>query len=280
MTPEPIDVMICVGPGDVHRLMPYCVKSCLRYFEPLHRVFIVTSVPADVRDEVDRHDLLASGVPITVLSDGDVVPAATDLPAWSRQQVLKLHADRVCATEIVACLSADCIICRRITCHDLIEDGSPILYYNRYDHTSTHLDYERRRVRHVAGLLGVEPRRSLPLGDFIMDLKLFEAARLRDLRAHLDARHGRDALLGIVPTRCETLDEKVVFGEWTLYAVFLLDVLSAAVPVRNSANRFIGQIHSAREFDRFHFDAHAVHFVDKSLDMSRIEPWLSRWGLL
>jgi len=55
-----------------------------------------------------------------------------------------------------------------------------------------------------------------------------------------------------------------------LYAVFLLDVLKIKMPVKNSRNRFIAQVHSAKEFAAFHFDAHVVHFVDKSFDVPQI----------
>ena len=34
--------------------------------------------------------------------------------------------------------------------------------------------------------------------------------------------------------------------------------------------QIIAQVHSAKEFAAFHFDAHVVHFVDKSFDVPQI----------
>jgi hypothetical protein len=275
-----VDVLVCAGAADVHRLMPFSLKSCIRNFELLKNIVIVTSTKSDVLAEVDRHGLFSGGVQIAVLEDREVLPEAmADWPGWYRQQVIRLHADQICGTPIVACLSADTVLLQPITKENLFSDGTPILYYNRYPHTSKHLAYERRRVENIARILQVEPRRSMPLGDFIMDFKLLESARLRELRAYLAILYGEEPFSQIMPRRCETLEQKAGFGEWTLYSVFLLDVLDATVPIQNSWNRFVAQIHSAREFADFHFDAQIVHFVDKSLDFSRIQFVLARYGL-
>jgi len=275
-----IDVLICVGSADIHRLMSSSVKSCLRHFEPLGNIYIVSNAVSEVRLELERQDLRSPTVAITVIDDREILsPKLMALPGWCRQQIIRLRIDQICSTSLAASLSADTVLCRPVTRTDLFEGASPILYFNRYQHTSSHLDYERRRVRNVAQLLRVEPVRSLPLGDFIMDLKLLEASHLRLLRDYLNDIYGDEAFLHILPQRCESLEDKVTFGEWTLYAVFLLDVLRVDVPIRNSHNRFITQIHSERELALFRDDAHVVHFVDKSLDLTRITPLLAKWGV-
>jgi hypothetical protein len=206
-----------------------------------------------------------------VLDDEEVLPATLlGLPGWCKQQVIRLHADLICGTPLVACLSADTIIFKPLTSKHLFSESVPILFYNRYLHTARHLIYERQRVENVARILKVRPLRSWPLGDFIMDFMLFDSMRLRELREYLTALYGDEAFLRILPKKCDTIEQKAAFGEWTLYAVFLLDVLKAKIPVRNSMNRFIAQVHSAKEFAAFHFDAHVVHFVDKSFELSRI----------
>lgn len=81
---------------------------------------------------------------------------------------------------------------------------------------------------------------------------------------------GNRAFSHILPVSCSTLDAKPTFGEWAFYAVYILDVLRAKPPVRNSGNRFVAQVHSATEFVAFDFDATVIHFVDKRFDRKRI----------
>jgi len=267
----PIDVLMCVGPRDVGRLFPYSLQSCVNRFECLNNIVIVTPVKNDVLNVLSQNKAWLAEANIVVLDDHDVLSERLlEWPSWCKQQVIKLHADTLCTTPVVACLGADTIIFNRINASHLFSDSAPILYYNRYTHTSKHLAYERCRVEHVARLLRVPPTRSWELGDFIMDFMLFESARLRELREYLGKLYGSEAFFHILPKQCDTIEQKVVFGEWTLYAVFLLDVLNARVPVQNSDNRFIAQVHSENELNNFHFNASAVHFVDKSIDLSRV----------
>lgn len=266
-----IDVLMCVGAGDIHHLMAYSLKSCIANFELLNEVTIVTSDQEDVISVLDQHGLNATEVSVRVLHDNDILPPPLrDLPGWCKQQYIRLHADQVCGTPFVACLSADTLMCKPVGSAHLFSGGDAVLYYNRYPHPANHLAYERRRVENVARILDVTPAWSWPLGDFIMDFMLFDGRRLKELRRHLFSLYGDEAFRKILPGRCDTIEQRVSFGEWTLYAVFLLDVLKAHPPVRNSENRFIAQVHSVREFDEFHFDAHVVHFVDKSFDLDRI----------
>lgn len=268
--PEPlIDVLMCVGERDVHHLMASSLRSCVANFAMLNVIVIVTSAKADVLAVLARQDFAPAN--IKVLDDREVLPTSLhDWPGWCKQQYIRLHADLVCETPVVACLSADTLIFKPVKREHLFRGPEPILFYNRYPSTTKHLLYERRRVENVARILHTRPERSWLLGDFIMDLMLFESARLRELRRYLETLYGDEPFLRILPRRCETLEEKATFGEWTLYAVFLLDVLKTRPPVRNSGNRFIAQVHSAKELAEFHFDAHVVHFVDKSFDTTRI----------
>jgi len=231
---------------------------------------IVTPDPDYARWELERHDILGDAR-LILHADDEVVPAEVmQLPGWSRQQYVKLHADEICDTSVVCCLGADTLICRRISAGDLWQDERPILYYSLYEGDHNHLRYEQERVRHIAALLDVEPKRSLGLGNFIMDFIPLHRDHLGLLRRHLDEHHGSNALLRLLPRESETLAQRVRFGEWTLHAVFLLDVLEAPVPLRNSANRFVAQIHSERDFESFDFDAAAIHFVPKTIAVNRI----------
>ena len=74
-----------------------------------------------------------------------------------------------------------------------------------------------------------------------MDLMIFEANHLRGLRTYLEELYGNRAFSQILPVSCSTLDAKSTFGEWTFYAVYILDVLRKAAgsklrqPVRSSS---------------------------------------------
>lgn len=268
---EKIDVLMCVGEGDVEYLMSDSVRSCLERFTLLNKLVIVTCVKPTVIQVLRREGLSSVGRDIVILEDDEVLPEQLHrYPGWCKQQAIKLHADRICGTPIVACLGADTILLQSVLRQQLFEGISPILYYNRYPHTSVHLAYERRRVANVAQLLQVDPKRSLPLGDFIMDLMLFERGCLRGLRCYLEGLYGQPAFERILPHSCETMNDKALFGEWTLYAVYLLDVLGADVPLRNSRNRFLAQVHTAKDFADFDFGATVVHFVNKGFDRDRI----------
>lgn len=64
-----IDVLVCAGALDVHRLLPVALKSCIQHFRLLKEIVVISSVPDEVRDEIARHDLLSMGVPIRLLPD-------------------------------------------------------------------------------------------------------------------------------------------------------------------------------------------------------------------
>ena len=266
-----IDVLMCVGARDVNYLMPYSLQSCLNNFELLNNIYIVTNAKEEVFAALREHQIRMTRGKITILDDEEVIPAALhDWPGWCKQQFIRLHADQICETPIVACLSADTIIFKPLTRNDLFAGTTPILFYNRSDEKDKHFIYECQRVRNIASLLRVEPTRSLVLGDFIMDLTLFESAHLQKLREYLEGIYGREPFLKILPRETETFEQRNTFGEWTLYAVFLLDVLKLDVTTRNSMNKFIAQVHSLRQFADFQFDAHVVHCVAKTFDVSRI----------
>jgi hypothetical protein len=251
--------------------MSCSLVSCINNFKLLGNIVIVTCAKDEVLYILKKQKLLSGEHRITVFDDCEVLPQKLiDLPGWSKQQYFRLHADKLCSTPIVACLSADTVFFKPVTGELLLHNNAPIIFYNRYEHTSKHLEYERQRVENVARLLKIHPTKSMEFGDFIMDFMLFEAGRLKELRNYLISIYGEDAFLQILPKQSHTLEQKVSFGEWTLYAVFLLDVVKSDVTVRNSGNCFIAQVHSARELENFHFDAHIVHFVDKSLDLSKL----------
>lgn len=264
-----IDVLMCVGPADIDYLFLHSLASCIRNFAPLGRLVIVTPDRQRLMERLNGAGELRAE--IKVLEDDQAIcPNILTLPGWCRQQAIKLEADKLCDSQYIGCLGADTLFLKRVDYTHFFVNGRPILYYNRYPDTHHHLQFERRRVSNVAALLDVEPIQSLYFGDFIMDFMIFDRDILQALRSHLQSRYGENALESILPARCCTMNEKVLFGEWSLYAVFVLDVLGSYPPIRNSESRHLAQVHSEKDLRRFEFNSRIVHFVDKNFDQQYI----------
>ena len=260
---------MCVGPADLDRLFLYSLRSCVQRVADVDKVVIVTPCREQLLARLTSAGPLS--VPIEVIEDCEALPRAyASLPGWCKQQAIKLHGDHLTGQAPFICLGADTVVLRSIELPDLFEGNTPILYYNRYHFDCAHLSYERKRVDAVARVLRVEPVRAREFGDFIMDLTVLDPAVLTGLRAYLEQLYGQDALTKVMPRTPENLAQKQTFGEWTLYAVFLLDVLGMEVPIRNSNSLHLAQVHSHRELERFGFDAKIVHFVSKAFNMSEL----------
>lgn len=274
----PLTVLMCVGPADLDRLFLHSLRSCLDRVEGVGRVIVVSP---DRREILVRLQRLGNvSATIDVREDAEVLtPSQLALPGWCRQQVIKLCGDRITGAEAFICLGADTVVLQPVRRSDLFQNGAPVLFYNRYPFECAHLEYERGRVDAVARLLDVEPVRSRELGDFIMDLMVFGSPILSALRERLESLHGADALARIMPSDAHSMITMQTIGEWTLYAVFVLDVLKLGVPVRNSNHRHLAQVHSQRELRQFGFDAKIVHFVSKSFSMAQLESLLSERGV-
>lgn len=239
--PPALDVMMCVGPRDVHGLLGVTLKLLFENFGQLGRLHVVTPTVQAVRRLLDSipHQRAHEA---RVVADDDVCPEASRLDPWFRQQYVKLHADRVSDERFVVCLGADALILQPVQVRDFFTaEGRPILRWFPHRMPDRHLRFERGRVRNVAELLDVAPRRSLAAGDFICDMFLFDRDSLRALRAHLAGRLPLLEVLAGIGPRCGA-DNR--FGEWTLYAVYCLDVAGgAAVGLVRSPGDFFGQVH-------------------------------------
>jgi hypothetical protein len=280
----PIDTFVCVHERDLGPLFEMTLRAHERHFAPEGALILISNNLPKLRDFLDRAGL-ASGAALSAdgewLSRGELA-----LPGWYRQQVIKLRAHRFCASERFCNLGADTLLLDAISTEDFVDDGRPVLYYNRATTLGQAIlgleplrrRYERHRVAHVARILGVEPRRARRYADFINDLFCFERDHLAGLNAHLERRHGPDPytrLLGALGDgRPDTNPfggwTQNRFGEWTLYSVYLLDLLGADVALRNAAAGYLLQIHSARQLRLSRFDARVVHLVAKGFQPAQI----------
>lgn len=223
-------------------------------------VHIVTPDPAAARAVLAAHRVRSCAV---IHADRDVAPAnALRLAGWFRQQYVKLHADLVCGAEQVVCIGADTLVLDPIGEADLYRDDRPVLRFFGSDERVPHLRFERIRVLNVAAQLAAAPARTLLPGDFICDLFPMTASHLRALRSHLDRLHGSDGLTRILSRlgqpRC--LDNRT--GEWTMYAVFVIDVLRDGTPLQLADPDWACQIHTANDLAHHApYTACIIHFV-------------------
>jgi len=274
-----IDVLITVGERDINRLFRLSLNSCIKNLDLLNDIFIVTNSKVQVIECLKTIDLKCRN--ITVFQDSEVLPPdLNSLPGWFRQQLIKLHADQIAKTRLIACLGADTVILKKVQPQDIVFEGRPIHYYNRDPQWPGFLQYERGRVANVAKILCVKPVRSLPFGDFIMDFSVLSAEYLIKLRKYLSQLYGVNPFIKIIPSGYPiTPLMKKSFGEWTLYSVFILDVLNLNLAVRNSNSQFLAQVQNEAGLRKYGFNSKIVHFVKKTFDLDYIKSRLAEFEL-
>jgi hypothetical protein len=254
-----MEFVVCASPLDVAEWLPTSLRQLFHNCPWARRVHVVSPQLGPART-------VADGLPVqwrrrtTVLTDSAVCPEAAALYPWFRQQFIKLHADRVAAGERIVVLGADTLILDPVERSDLLAaDGRPRLRFFRYAHPARHLAFERSRVLNVAAFLGVTPERSFVVGDFVCDLFVMQRSVLLSLRHHLADGGG---LLDHLSSLGKRRGADNRFGEWTLYAVFVLDVLRADPPLELAEDTWFKQIHSANDLRRPGWHrAKIVHFA-------------------
>lgn len=257
-----MDVLMCAGPTDVHGLFPVALRLVDQHCPWLRRVHVVTPAPELARSALSTTQA-ALHKRVMIHADHDVAGTrAMSLPGWFRQQYIKLHADMVCDTEKFVCVGADTLVLDPVVEDDLIRDELPLLRYFRYEQSTPHLNFERTRVRNVARQLAVEPSRALPPGDFICDVFPMAATHLRCLRTRLDALYGPGGLTELLERFGQRRGPDNRTGEWTMYAVFILDVLAARPQLRLAGRDWAVQIHTPADMARPGWHAaRIIHFV-------------------
>jgi hypothetical protein len=272
-------LLICVHPRDIGRLLPTVLRSVERNLAMVEDVLLVTPEPRQLLRFLATAP--AGRIRPVVLADEDVLSREELLlPGWLRQQIVKLRCHRLVDRRLVPTLGADTVVLQPVDRSDLVDEhGRPVRYYNRYPGRTRHLDYERGRLAAVSHLLGVEPVRSWEPGDFVLDLFVFDTRVLALLEDHLRGRFGTSPFTSIFAGWRDSPASRRTFGEFTLCSVFELDCLRLPVTPKNSASRFLRQLHSDRAYSTFAFDSKVVHFVEKSFPVERIHADLTAHGL-
>jgi hypothetical protein len=125
---------------------------------------------------------------------------------------------------------------------ELVEDGEAVLRWSRHRVPDQHWWYERARVRAAGEILGVRPRSALRHVDFINDFFPFDRRVLQALEEHMTGRLGAEPWAALLGGRGTSLGEQKQFGEWTLYATYVLDVPRRHPPVREASGGYLAQL--------------------------------------
>lgn len=261
-----IDVLYCVEKRDINSILEQSIKCCIDNFELLNDIYVVTNDINRMSDFVHAGKFNAQ---VYVINENDII-ADKDIKGWYKQQLIKLNAYQICKTEYICCLGSDALVLNHVGYDDLFYNNEQILYYNRYPFNQNHLEYERKRIENLANVFHITQTKSYLLGDFIMELMIFKKQYLIELTEYICRQYV--SLENMVKRfQCQSLFDKVSFGEWTLYAMFLLDVKQEKVAVRNSKSLFVEQLHSMKDCDLHNKEAKVVHFVNKELSYEMIK---------
>ena len=267
---QAIDAFLCVHRRDVDSLLETALRSYELNFGPKGRLTLISNDLPYLREFVDRIGLTGRA---DLYADGEWLSSSeAELPGWFRQQIIKLRASEFCRTDAFCNLGADTLLLEPIDRADLIDGGVPVLYYTRHLLPDKHFLYERGRVNHVARILHVEPTVARRYTDFINDFFCFSREALLSLNRYLEKLYGPDCFA----TLLRGLDsgreaDRNQFGEWTLYSVYLLDVLGQRPTLRNTRDGYLHQVHSRRALSWYRFDTKIVHLVAKDIDLETIQ---------
>ncbi|MBC7814821.1 MAG: hypothetical protein H7175_26930 [Burkholderiales bacterium] len=275
MNQPTLDTFVCIHHRDVDYLLETVLRSYEANFRPKGRLFMITNDTAYLQRFLDDTDLAQD---VTLTADADwLSKKELELPGWYRQQLIKLRSYQFCETANFCNLGADTVPLQPIFYEDLVDENDfPILYYTRHTLPDQHVRYERERIRHIARILQVEPNNALLYTDFINDLFTFNGEMLKSLDAYLKRLYGDEPYVRLL----HDLDDRSVnrnkFGEWTLYSVYLLDVLKRQVTMQNTRPDFLYQVHGRLSLYLCNFDTKVVHFVGKNFDVDQIKAQIAR----
>lgn len=277
MNEKTIDTFICIHRRDVGYLLELVLKAYQLNFKPKGRLVMISNDRPYLQNFLAGLDFLS---PVTVYGDEEwLSEKEMSLPGWYRQQIIKLRAYRFCPTENFCNLGADTVLLRPIEYGDLMQNGQPVIYYTRHLPPDQHWLYEWHRVNHTARILQVRPVTARRYVDFINDLFCFNGADLQELNWYLEKLYGPEAYFNLLRDMGDKPTNQKKFGEWTLYSLFLLEVLKRQPEIRNSRAGYLRQVHSSRVLKRYQFDSKVVHFVAKSLDVNYIKQQIITRGL-
>ena len=136
---------------------------------------------------------------------------------WILQQVLKLAAVAASEDDVVLLVDSDIEFVRPFTAETFVRDGV-VRFYSKPDEIDERLPRHMIWHRVARALLGLPPAEP-PYTDYISSLLAWDPAIVRRMLARVTATTGRPWTTAIAG--------QLHFSEWTLYGVFVDDVIGA-----------------------------------------------------
>jgi hypothetical protein len=268
-----LDAFMCVHSRDIAYFLEASLRSYQQHFPSKGNLTLVTDNPSALKAFLNEKDLVPNAF---VTGDNDWLSTRElRLPGWFRQQIIKLRAFEFCQTDTFCNLGADTLLLRPIETTDLVDQGQPVLYYSSHTLPDPHYLFEKKRVRNVAKILDVAPLRSLLYVDFINDFFCFKREWLIALNDVIVSKYGAEPYVKLLEGFSVSKDQ-TRFGEWTLYSVFILDVMKQSPTVRDARGAYLTQIHSRLGLALSRLDSKIVHLVAKSFDPDAIRQKLMK----
>jgi hypothetical protein len=138
---------------------------------------------------------------------------------WIRQQILKLAAASALDCDVVVLVDSDIEFIRPFDADTFVRDGV-VRFYRRPDAVDVRLPRHLIWHRVARRLLGLPAVTAPPLPDYVSSLLAWDPAIVRQLLTRVESVTGRPWQTAI--------GAELHFSEWTLYGVFVEEVLGAA----------------------------------------------------
>ncbi len=277
MSEQRLDTFVCVHQRDVGYLLELVLRAYETNFIPKGRLLMISNDVEHLREFCERTGV---GQGAILSSDSDwLSKSELELPGWYRQQIIKLRSYEFCDTPNFCNLGADTVLLQPIGAEDLVTNGFPNLYYTSHRFPDPHVRFEKERVAQIGRILQSETQNAERYTDFINDLFCFNGDALRDLNAYLVRLYGDDPYASLLHGFDDASANRNKFGEWTLYSVYLLDVIKRPLVVKNTKPDFLYQVHSKLGLRTYRFNTKVAHFVGKDFDLDYIKQQIARRNL-
>lgn len=269
-----ISCLYCVSKTDLKYLFKFSLKNCLKYAKFIDHYIIVTPDTL-LAEKIISHLEPQSTKYFQVIDENQYLTSAEkDLPGWCKQQIIKLKADLICKTKHILSIGADTILVTGFSLEEFLNDKDKmVVMYREHEKENNHFLFEVERIKNIRNLLGIKKKiLHERFSDFIFDIFLFDSFILKDLRKYLASLYGENYFAKIFPKKVNDYKDMVVIGEWSLYSIFLIEILKKEYCLKK-ANAMCLQIHSIKHFDKLNqsnIHSKSIHFVNKNFDVDKL----------